>query len=125
MALRYFEDRDAGTSGGITAIPIVNVQGSNDITGVGVPAIQGYTDKTGYVFTVVAGNTGPVTLDVGPAPKPLLRNINQEIAPGQFVTDYIVVAQYNGAQDKFYWLNENTRVYYGNAIDSIATAANG
>jgi len=117
--VEQYQDLDRGENPSVGAtITLSNVQGINVLTAQASPAITEYSDKQEYVFTVAATNTDDVTLNIdNVGAKPFRFNFSEEIKPGFFQADQVVVAIFNSKTDDFSWDNS------GRAISILTNVA--
>ena len=124
LGVQKFQDLDAGEPSGINVTGLINELGTNTYTAGGSPTITAYADQAIFSLTVPNTNTGDVTLNIdGLGAKAVYRNIDQQINPGQWVQNQIVMVQYNSTTGVFNWLNENQKVQYIGQGADIAAAA--
>lgn len=123
--VRRYIQTDVGESSSASVINLGNVQGANAITATGTPTITSYVDQAQFTFKTVQINTDAMTLNVdGIGVKPIVKNKNKPIQPGNFEAFQIAILTYNSTSDSFEWTNQNikaTSSYKGTVIASATT----
>lgn len=107
--VQQYQELDNGeeTSTGITRLG--NVQGGDAITAEASATITAYIDLQEYVLGIVQTNTTNVTLNIDDVdPKPVKKNVSDELLPGDFVAGQRAIVIYNAATDLFQWVNRDT-----------------
>jgi hypothetical protein len=95
---------------GITVLS--NIQGINVINADTSAGITSYKDQETFVLTVVGTNSGTsgVTLSIDNLdPKPIVKNFDQAIDPGDFTSTQPIIVIYNSSNDNFHWTNASVK----------------
>ncbi len=106
---QLYQQLDFGSDfvGGI--ISLKNIQGANTIVSNAIPFLTSLVDGQLFELTLAQTNTGDVTLKIdSQVAKPVLKNHTQQINAGEFEATQKSVVIYNGTDDVFEWVNQNT-----------------
>lgn len=125
---RYsYPDQGENPSSGETLV-LSNVQGINNITCETPAGITQYVAQQLFTLRTVATNTGDMTINIdGVGAKPIKFNFNEQIAPGFFQAQQVILLIYNSVGDNFSWANAGRGISLltGVAGDGDTITANG
>lgn len=126
--MRYsYPDQGENPSSGETLV-LSNVQGINNITCETPAGITQYVAQQLFTLRTVATNTGDMTINIdGVGAKPIKFNFNEQIAPGFFQAQQVILLIYNSVGDNFSWANAGRGISLltGVAGDGDTITANG
>lgn len=110
LGVQQLLDLDSGIAIEATGVtPLSNTAGTNTITAEGTPTVLSYADGQIYTFQAINNNTGAVTLNIdGVGAKAITKNLVTPLVANDIQTNSEVVVIYNGNQDIFEWINQNT-----------------
>jgi len=121
--VQQLQELDNGDVADTGAIILENVSGANTITATAASTISQYDDKAIYTFTAAQINTAVVTLNIdGVGAKSVFKNHNQELNPGDFEEDQVVLVSYNLTDDVFEVINQNVKTIQFNEASAVAAA---
>lgn len=117
--VQKLSDQDAGETAAVGNTTLSNVQGINAITAAASPTITAYVDKQTFIFTVVASNTGPVTLDIdGVGAKAIVDASGGALIAGTLISGQLSTVNFNGTGDNFQLLVGGFSGTLGIALDT-------
>lgn len=100
--VQHLIDLDAGETTAIGTTPLTNVQGADTITANASPTIVSYVDQQQFVFTAVANNTGPTTINIdGVGAKDIRDSVGQPLTADNLISGNIVNIFFNATSDFF------------------------